>query len=65
MRTVIIENMSSFFMVEHKKIIFNLIGRIYNYPNRVNCVRLILGYTYSTMLETVEKQEVDEDDDII
>jgi|APCry1669189000_1035189.scaffolds.fasta_scaffold396325_1 hypothetical protein len=55
MRTVIIENMSSFFMVEHKKIIFNLIGRIYNYPNRVNCVRLILGYTYSTMLETVEK----------
>ena len=24
MRTVIIENMSSFFMVEHKKIIFNL-----------------------------------------
>ncbi len=65
MRTVIIENMSSFFMVEHKKIIFNLIGRIYNYPNRVNCVRLILGYTYSTMLETVEKQEVDEDDDIV
>ena len=57
--------MSSFFMVEHKKIIFNLIGRIYNYPNRVNCVRLILGYTYSTMLETVEKQEVDEDDDIV
>jgi centrosomal protein CEP76 len=35
MRTIIVENMSSFFLVDHKKIVFNLIGRIFNYPNKV------------------------------
>ena len=56
MRTIILENMSSFFMLDQKKIIFNIIGKIYNYPNRVNCVRLILGYTYSLIGETLDEQ---------
>ena len=56
MRTIILENMSSFFMLDQKKIIFNIIGRIYNYPNRVNCVRLVLGYTYSLIGETLDEQ---------
>lgn len=56
MRTIILENMSSFFMLDQKKIIFNIIGKIYNYPNRVNCVRLILGYTYSLIGETLDDQ---------
>ena len=56
MRTIILENMSSFFMLDQKKIIFNIIGKIYNYPNRVNCVRLILGYTYSLIGETLDEK---------
>jgi hypothetical protein len=63
MRTIILENMSSFFMVEHKKVIFNLIGRIFNYPNKINCVRLILGYTYSLMQEAVDLSGSDDGDE--
>lgn len=46
-RSVIVENMAPFYMRKEKRIIFNLAGKIFNYPNRINCVRLILGCTYS------------------
>ena len=50
-RSIIIENMTSFFMKNEKEIIFHLAGKIYNYPNKVNCVRLVLGYTFNQLAE--------------
>ncbi|CAK60259.1 unnamed protein product (macronuclear) [Paramecium tetraurelia] len=62
-RSVIVENMDPFFMRRDNKIIFNLAGKIFNYPNRIVCVRLVLGYSYCQNLDEIKKKEESEDDE--
>lgn len=59
-------------MRRDNKIIFNLAGKIFNYPNRVKywfylykivCVRLILGYSYCQNLDEIKKKEESDDDE--
>ncbi|CAD8196575.1 unnamed protein product [Paramecium pentaurelia] len=62
-RSVIVENMEPFFMRRDNKIIFNLAGKIFNYPNRIVCVRLILGYSYCQNLDEIKKKEESDDEE--
>ncbi|CAK92928.1 unnamed protein product (macronuclear) [Paramecium tetraurelia] len=60
-KSAIVENMESFFMRRDNKIIFNLAGKIFNYPNRIVCVRLILGYSYCQNLDDTKKKDENEE----
>lgn len=53
--------MFSFFMKNQKNMQFFINGKIYNYPNKINCVRLALGYAFSEITEAKEEEE-DEDE---
>ncbi|CAD8197148.1 unnamed protein product [Paramecium octaurelia] len=62
-KSAIVENMEPFFMRRENQIIFNLAGKIFNYPNRIVCVRLILGYSYCQNLEDIKQKEESEDEE--
>ncbi|CAD8102532.1 unnamed protein product [Paramecium primaurelia] len=62
-RSVIIENMEPFFMRRDNKIIFDLARKMFNYPNRIVCAQLILGYSYCQNLNVIKQKEESEDNE--
>lgn len=43
-KSMIIENAIDFFSVKEEKMIFAVAGKIFNYPNKIYCVRIVLAY---------------------
>jgi hypothetical protein len=43
------EKAKSFFLLKKKHMIFGINGKIFRYPNKVNCLRVVIGIFYSNL----------------
>lgn len=61
------EKAKSFFLLKKKNIIFGINGKIFRYPNKVNCLRIVIAIYYSNFESSVaerEKEKANKDKEI-
>ncbi len=58
-KSMIIENAIDFFSVKEDKMIFAVAGKIFNYPNKIYCVRIVIAYFSCQSQEVFEEDAID------
>lgn len=53
------EKAKPFFLLKKKNIIFGMNGKIFRYPNKVNCLRIVIAVYYSNFDASAAEKEKD------